>query len=297
MPADNMDINTSALYAGFANLNLPVDSFELGHGLVISRGYGSLTSAQVMSFTRPSPQRPYGEPWAAVEGAHGFQIDVQLYVPVDFARERWFDRLNTVWWIAALIRLRTSPVVIVPVLCNRDFSDRPEVIATTKVFEIETSRRRIVPTPIQGVELALEDLLWIRDHWRSGGNLMHSDAGFNTAFQAFDDAGSSGSVALALISLWGALEELFSPAKQELRFRVSSSIAAFLEPPSEERLSLHKRLLKLYDARSKVAHGTGGNELEPYVDTYNLMRRILLKILEQKTVPSREDVERMLFGA
>lgn len=125
---------------------------------------------------------------------------------------------------------------------------------------------------------------------------MNQKADFNTAFQAFDFCSTAGSTALALISLWGALEQLFSPAKQELRFRVSASISAFLEPPGRERLALHKRILKLYDARSQVAHSSGGDHSEPLIATYALMRRILVRMIEEGRVPCREEIEQLLFG-
>ncbi|MET0400480.1 MAG: hypothetical protein ABW277_27055 [Longimicrobiaceae bacterium] len=221
---------------------------------------------------------------------------MQLHIPTEFKRNEWFDRLNTIWWIAALVRLRTSPATVIPVISDRPFDAIPERWQEANLLSIEVSPRRILPDDSKRLTLTEDDLLWIREHWLAGGALMYKHREFSTSFQAFDYAASSGSVALALISLWGALEELFSPAKQELRFRVSSSIAAFLEPPGEGRWSLHKSILKLYDARSKVAHGTGGKELEPFRETYHLMRRVLTKILEDNHVPSRVEVEKMLFG-
>lgn len=291
-----MNFDSAPLYAGLANVKLAVDPFELGEGLVLSGTYGCLMSTLAMAFARPTRERPYGEPWAAVQGGFQIEIGVQLYIPPDFQRKEWFDRLNAIWWIAALMRIRSIPAIVVPVISDRPFGAIPEHWQEANLHSIEASRQRILPDDATHCMLTENDLIWIREYWLAGGTLMHKHRELKTSFLAFDYAASSGSVALALISLWGALEELFSPAKQELRFRVSSSIASFLETAGEARWILRKSILKLYDARSKVAHGTGGREMEPFRETYHLMRRVLIKILEENHVPSRAEVEKKLFG-
>lgn len=54
-----------------------------------------------------------------------------------------------------------------------------------------------------------------------------------------------GGNAVSLLAVWGALEHLFSPAKQELRFRVTTNIAAYLESPGPTRMAPHQRLMSL----------------------------------------------------
>src|SRR5262249_37758564 len=104
---------------------------------------------------------------------------------------------------------------------------------------------------------------------------------------------------LALVSLWGALETLFFVGKGELRFRISSLIAAFLEEPGEARHKLQKRIAKLYDARSEAAHGarSPSGDTQDLLETYSLMKRVLVKILESNHVPTKEELEGSLFGA
>jgi len=58
----------------------------------------------------------------------------------------------------------------------------------------------------------------------------------------------------ALLTAWGALEELFAPSRAELRFRVSAHISAYLEPVGPKRLETFKTVADLYNARSKAAH-------------------------------------------
>jgi hypothetical protein len=93
---------------------------------------------------------------------------------------------------------------------------------------------------------------------------------------------------LALM-LWTGLEELFSPSKSELRYRISSLIAAYLEPPGRGRLGRQKDIAKLYDLRSIAAHGRAENSLEPLWDTYALARQVAIKVINEDHVPTNTE--------
>jgi hypothetical protein len=101
---------------------------------------------------------------------------------------------------------------------------------------------------------------------------------------------------LALLSLWEALEGMFSPAKTERKFRVSTNIASYLEPLGTPRMELRKRVGKPYDARSQAAHG--GSELpkDALRDSYSLTKRVISKVIEENEVPDREKLDEALFG-
>ena len=60
------------------------------------------------------------------------------------------------------------------------------------------------------------------------GTLFSND--FSAAFMQFDFSAHSSSLPLGLVALWGALERLFATNEQELSFRVSANIAAYLGP-------------------------------------------------------------------
>jgi hypothetical protein len=125
---------------------------------------------------------------------------------------------------------------------------------------------------------------------------MTKSSTLNDAFQAFDPSGNLPNKSVAMLAIWGSLEHLFSPAKHELRFRVSANIASFLERPGAARLALHQKLLKLYDARSQVAHGTARKGADAWAETYQIASRVLLKILENRAVPSKESLDAAIFA-
>ena len=251
-----MNPATEPIYAGIAGLTLLPDRFDLGDGLVLSQTYAHLMAPFLMAFAPAEPGAPHPGPWSAVSGGIAQDIRVELHVPAEFSIPSFFDRLNTVWWVAALIRLRTETSASVPVLADRPFRDVPAAWQNARFIPIEVLHRRL-SAGSDTQELGDQDLVWIKRTWRSGGQLMNTNEIFNEAFQALDAAFALPNRSVSLLAMWGALELMFSPAKQELRFRVAANIAAFLELPGDERLALHRRVLKLYDARSEAAHGTG----------------------------------------
>jgi hypothetical protein len=135
------------------------------------------------------------------------------------------------------------------------------------------------------------------DHWTATHQLLNGNSEFALAVEAIDTGQFVQSTALALVSLWGALEALFSPSTSELKFRVSALIAAFLEPPGTGRATLQKEIAKLYDKRSAAAHGKPKHQPEDLLATFNLLRRVLIKMISSGKVPSKDDLEGMLFGS
>ena len=96
--------------------------------------------------------------------------------------------------------------------------------------------------------------------------------------------------------MWGALERLFSTSAAELKYRVCTNIAAFLEPPSNERYLMFKQLTKLYDDRSAAAHGSPMKSPTAYMDSFHIALRAILRIVELGQVPTKEDLERELLS-
>ncbi|APV45116.1 hypothetical protein Dform_01797 [Dehalogenimonas formicexedens] len=91
-----------------------------------------------------------------------------------------------------------------------------------------------------------------------------------------------------LIDYWIAFESLFTPdSSQEVRYRASIRIAAFVGNSPEERTSIFKQLKESYDLRSKIVHGGVqkiSNKSGVISNTRSYLRRALLMlVLDQKT--------------
>jgi hypothetical protein len=290
-----MDIHSNDLYAGLSGVQLEVDRFELGEGVTLSKTYAHLMAPFLMAFAPAPTGGHHPAPWSTAKGGFSFDIHVELFVPAGFKPTDWLDRSDIIWWIASLLRLISVPFMTVPVVSDTSFTTVPKSEREPHLQPHEITHRILKPSDESSRFLKEKDLIWVREKWVEGGKLMKANSKLNTAFRAFDSSMTQERASLSLISLWGGLEQLFSPSSAELKFRVSSLIASFLEPVGSARLALYKRILKLYDVRSTAAHTASSIETGPLLETYVLMRNALVKMIHENHVPTRDELEGALF--
>lgn len=288
-----MNLEYDSLFGGIAGVRLGVERFELGYGVILSRTSAKFIAPFLLKFP-PSARDSFGK-LSAVSDGISLDVELELFIPSSFRIEGFFDRLNTLWWLTALMRLRGASRAQLPVISDRPFSDIEKNWSEAKALPAE-----VVPRQLSGAknldELSIEDLQWLKKVWLSGNKLMRNHSAFNDAFQALDAASAMPTRAVATLAIWGAFEHLFSPGKQELRFRVSANIATFLETAGSEQLKLHKKIMKLYDVRSSVAHGVKIPSADDWHETLSLAHRVLTKMLEMNRVPTILDLELALFS-
>ncbi len=290
-----MDDNLHDIYAGLSGFVLGTERADLGHGVVISQTYAHFMAPFLMAFAPATPGKAHPTPWKSARGGFGIDILAELFVPVD-CKPGPLDQLNTVWWIVALLRLKATTAVFVPVISSERFLSIPTIKQEPilRPMEIYTSRLypdASIPLPMIGDD----ELEWTRLNWHDACRLLENKD-FNVAFQAVDFSIWNSSTAPALLSVWGALERLFSASSQELSFRVSVNIAAFLEPPGRERYKCFKHVKSLYNHRPRAAHGDSNSELTPYAETFAIARRVLLRMIETRHVPRKKELEARVFG-
>jgi hypothetical protein len=284
------------IHAGLSGMDVDFKQLDFGNGLLLRQTYAHLMAPFLMAFGRPEPGKPHPAPWKAALGGLGLDVTVELIVPRN-ADTGSAHRIDVVRMINALIRMWVIPSVVVPVLSNISFSDAAKAPDnTTHFFPFEVQPRFFPIDSRAGKTTQLTQFEWVKNNWRSTIELAGANSELRIALAALDAMQFIPDPGLGLISLWGALEALFSPAKAELRFRVSALIASFLEPFGPARASLQKKAARLYDARSAAAHGAGNRDLQVVLDTYDLLRRVLIKIITDKHVPSKLELEANLFG-
>lgn len=281
-------------YGGLSGLVLESERFELGQGVLLSRTYAHLMAHYIIAFAPAKPGQPHPGPWKAAGGGLAVDIAAELFVPATCHIDH-LDNLNTIWWIVALLRLKAATTISVSVVSSEPFSKIPELKHEPHLGTMETSRFPLRAEPILNNLVGPAILDWIKCHWQRASTLLSNDD-FLTAFMAIDSSIWNSHPSLGLVSLWGALERLFSTSNQELSFRVSANIAAYLESAGAERYALFKHVKGLYDHRSKAAHGNTAPDIVPYQSTYAIARRIMLKIIETHHVPAKNELEALLFG-
>ena len=288
---------TFDLYAGVSGLELAEDSFDLGDGVVLNRTYAHLTAPFVMAFQKPAEyDEPHPGPWKSLGGGFTFDINAEIKIPAT-VDPSYGTQTDVVRMIGVLGSLDMHPALRLPAFANHSFStmaDRPERESWLRPNEFQP---RYFPLDGGSEEIGPAEAAWVAERWPVALRLTKESAEFALAVEAIDGGQFVQKSALALVSLWAALEALFSPSTSELKFRVSALIAAYLEPPSPSRHALQRAVAKLYDKRSAAAHGKPKHKTDDLLETFNLPARILRKILDDRTVPSKEHLERTLFGA
>jgi hypothetical protein len=283
------------LHVGLSGLELAEDSIDLGEGISLGKTYAHLMASFLMAFKPAPPGQHHPAPWKAAHGGFDFDITAELRVPSSVEKEHR-ERVRVAKAIGFLIRLSVNPATTMSVLSNHAFADLPSIADNHAIilpFEINP---RYFPLET-GDGLARADSLdWTKNRWRVADKLIRESAEFALAVDAMSQGQFEKNSALILVSIWGALEALFSPATSELKFRVSSLIAAFLEPAGGGRAALQKDIAKLYDKRSSAAHGKPKHEQEDILKSFELLRRVLIAIIENQKIPSKDDLEGSLFG-
>jgi hypothetical protein len=248
----------------------------------------------LMAFAPATPGKPHPTPWKAAKGGLAIDITAELFLPIT-CRIEHLDRVSTVWWIVALLRLKAASTIYAPVISSERFNAIPVIKEEPELWPIEIYTHRLVPELVPIRPVGIPELQWVKDNWQQASRLLQNED-FNLAFQAIDQSIWGSSPALALVAVWGAIERLFCSSSQELSFRVSANLAAYLEDPGRERYKCFKQIKSLYNDRSKAAHGEGKTNINAYRETLAFARRALLKMIGTCHVPDKRELEASLFG-
>lgn len=283
------------LYAGLSHATYDGEPFKLGFGVILRPTYAHLFAANMMAFARADEGRPHPAPWRAARGGFSYDIEIELAVPIESELPGGLSAEEVVWLVGALLRLAEYPYLMVPAISDMSFDIVPisKQEPFLRPFEIEP---RILHSGEGSISpLSKDSLSWVKAVWPRTAQLMRVHPTLNMALRAADNCTVRGRKASALLAAWGALEELFAPSRAELRFRVSSHIAAYLEPIGPKRLELFKTVADLYNARSKAAHTAQEAELATLVQSFLILRNALVRMVDEGKVPSQADLERRLF--
>lgn len=307
------------LYVGISGIDLQFDHMDLGDGLRLSKIAAHLLAPYMMVFDvnptggkkdfsegekRSVTREEDGATWVDVTrettlipGQREYAITAELFIPRGASSNIGEDPFFLIRWVVSLLRIWSAPTVSVPVISNKRFS----VALRTEddealILPFETQTRGIYLETEGGRSISSDRLSWVRDSWRSGVRLANEHKEFRLAVEALEQAHFVHDWALGVLLIWAALEGLFSPSRSELRFRVSALISSFLEPPGTHRRLLHNRLTKLYDARSVAAHERSSVDRQVLLESMELLRRLIIKMISDSHVPSKDELEACLFG-
>ena len=287
---DNADI-----FLGLSGFSIE-EEIVLGEGIRLRPLYAHLFAPFMMAFSPPaSAGAHHPGPWSAAKGGFNFDLSAELEVSGEIGAKLG-SAFKAGVTVIALLRIWTDPSIIAPVLGDSTLQQPP--IGNTsekKLYPFEVMPRRFLLSNASAL-VTTENTAWVAENWEIAYGLVRSSQEFEFALDALSKGQFIQNQSLCLVSLWAALEALFSPAISELKFRISALIASFLEAPGTERAALQKSIGKLYDKRSSAAHGLSKHQGDDLLGTFTLLRRVIIKIIDQKSVPSPEQLNSLLFG-
>lgn len=271
-----------------SGVQLDFDTLDLGNGAVLARTYVHLMAHPILAFTQPVGRGPHPGPWQAVEAAPG-TVAMDLHVVLSISSESEDEKLMHNWasWITLLMRFSTDTAVTITLSSARDVETLRKGDAHARLLE---PIRRLH----EGTTIGPESAEWLRENWHSSLHLSTQDDLMFALGAIYHSHRSAEN--LALVSVWAALERLFSSNAAELKFRVCANIAAYLEGPGEARHNLFRYLSKLYDARSAAAHGSAIKRPDAYMDSVTVASQVVMQIIDLGRVPTKEELERELFS-
>lgn len=280
-----------ALFGGLAGAALGMDEFEVCEGLVLRRTYTHVMSPYILAFGRPErPGAHHPAPWKPSGGA-SFDVEIELALARG-VQPTGFDRLNTLWWTLALLRLCTGAMLRMPVVSDTSFADVAHSPVEPDLWPIEMSPRQLLTVANPPIVVAEEHLLWVRDAFGPGAALMN-DQPFGRAFQTFDSAIWAYSAGSAIVAIWAALETLIRPGHHQITKRLASSLAALLEPPGPERDRLFQRLTAMYEARGGSVHASRPPETQHLLSSFDIARRSFMACMDRRERPNADDLHEM----
>lgn len=283
-------------YAGISGIALTEDMFDLGHGITIRKTFAHLFSPIMMAFKPPGKHGHHEGPWKTAKGGYGYDIFAELEIPEILELKEKFSEEEIAWIIGVMFRISFFPFMSLPALSTLSFSNAVDNTEEPVITPFETVPRMFKFADRSIDILQKRDADWIKENWKKVALMMKKNENFFAVMKAYDTATLKGNISTSLLTLWAAIEQLFSVDKYELRFRVSAHLACYLEERGDERMALVKKLQKLYDQRSIAAHTTKKVSFEPLIESMIYFRNALMKMIEVGAVPTKEDFDKLLFA-
>lgn len=285
------------LYAGLSGCSLGPKQFYFSQDIIISRTYAKLILPFLTLFEKPTKEKPFGGYMRHGGGGFDFIINNQIFLSNKIKLPKNYDLINIGLLFTFLLRFHANSDVILVLYSDSPFikGKIPGHNMNLWPIEIEPNRMRFSEKDKKNL-ITKKTLEWIKKHWITCANLMNNEPKFKLAFSIFSRCNFLQSTSIALLSLWGALESIFSPSKTEIGFRISSNIAVFLEDAGKDRFDLQKYIAKLYNARCHAAHGSSKKSEKSFLETYSIMKSVLIKIIENNHVPTTKELNEQMFG-
>ncbi|MGB6688280.1 MAG: hypothetical protein WBE76_10595 [Terracidiphilus sp.] len=277
-------------YYLLSGIELDFDSFDLGYGVSLSRTFVHLMGHPVLAFLPAKEGKPSPAPWRqVVANSEAVAVDLLAELAIPESSDASDPTLHIDWasWITLLLRFLTRNAVTITLVSPVDTRGLRDGTAKATLSER-------IPAVSERSNISAATADWLKQNWYRSFGLSYNDAVLYAVSSLYHSHRSRSE--LGMVSVWAGLERIFSTKDAELKYRVCTNLASFLEPPGESRYLLFKHLSRLYDDRSKAAHGSPMKNPSAYEESATIASRALLRIVEINSVPNKDDFERELLA-
>lgn len=275
-----------ALHGGLSGLRIE-GTIEIVAGLRLAPTYAHVMAPFVMAFKPAEPGQAHPGPWKSASGGSAIDIHAQATLDRD-ATVGMFDRLNSIWFLATLLRLRISTVIRVPVVSDTAFVEVPDGKEPV-LWPIEFRR----PTHValdQSSEMQQNGLEWIVRNIENGAVMMQGE-GFALALKTLDQAWFAESRGSIMVLLWSAIEALFRPGDRDITKTLARMIATYLTDDARVRDRRFQEIKDLYKVRGEMVHAARA-PAEALIDaTAKIARQVFIRAIELGEVPDPERLQ------
>ncbi len=245
------------------------------------------------------------------------RLTAQIESAYDSAIVPGYDVLNRVWLASALLTLRGFNCL--GLACNAYSWDwiagrqrtaagivRPEGPCGPKDlpsfegglldFHLNMWTAQVKGTPVKK-DFTKDDADWVFQYFNIFNKLANGSVSFSLALEAAIDWRFYKERRSAISRIWAGIEAIFG-MNSELKYRLSLLSASLLCTRGEERLRKFEAVKKLYDVRSKAVHGEDLPQDKLHiamVDSYNLLRDLIISTAEQGHALSEKDFNKAIF--
>lgn len=277
----------SDLYAGITNITVHSE-FKITDGLIIRPIKAYIMTPYIIRYTDEPPGTKHSKPWKSASGSE-FAINSEIFLHRN-CTPLSFDRLNTIWWLAALIRMHHAHAIRVPVISDTSFLEHSESKLDPTLWPREVSP---IGMAFDGVAwdgfMSKNTIEWLQNHFLNSSTLLESES-FRLSFLAFDKSHSSTSMSEAMLLIWSAIEALFRPGRSRITHRLCAAISCYLESEKSGIDRFYNIVRELYEKRGEISHAARAPDAKSVVESYDIARRCIVKSLEVSSLPSTDEL-------
>jgi hypothetical protein len=277
------DKNALPLYGCVTGITLPVDRFAVASGITLRRGVFEIFDSPMLAFTEAPPGSHTPAPWVAVHGGFEFKSRAELAIE-NLEAVDGFSPSQSVWLIAALLRLRIDAPVRVAAVANVPLAMLPDR-SNARALAFESSPFHIGVFRSRRSDATNEDLQWLSAILPLAVQLCREER-FMRALSVFDTSVWSGRVEMATVFVWTAIEILCDVSGERHKTKaICSVLSELVAHDAQDRDRAYNVIRELYEKRGRIVHAGREIEAHDFAQSFALVRAAFINVLRRGEFP------------